>query len=94
MLEILLDLALYYIGVINLVGFAIMGIDKFKAKRGAWRIPEATLFLVTLLGGGIGSTCGMRFFIHKTKHWYFRLGFPAIAILEYGAIAYLVLTFM
>ena len=70
-----------------------MGIDKSKAKRNAWRIPEATLFLVALLGGAIGSTLGMHFFRHKTKHWYFRLGMPAIAILEYALLGYLVLTF-
>ena len=93
-MKILLDFALYYIGLINLVGFAIMGIDKSKAKRNAWRIPEATLFLVALLGGGIGSTLGMHFFRHKTKHWYFRLGLPGIAILEYAALIYLFLTFI
>jgi len=92
-MKILLDFALCYIGIINLVGFAIMGIDKSKAKRNAWRIPEATLFLVALLGGGIGSTLGMHFFRHKTKHWYFRLGLPAIAILEYAALLHLFLTF-
>lgn len=92
-MKILLDFALCYIGIINLVGFAIMGIDKSKAKRNAWRIPEATLFLVALLGGGIGSTLGMHLFHHKTKHWYFRLGLPAIAILEYTAVIYLFLTF-
>ena len=92
-MKILLDFALCYIGIINLVGFAIMGIDKSKAKRNAWRIPEATLFLVALLGGAIGSTLGMHFFRHKTKHWYFRLGMPAIAILEYALLGYLVLTF-
>lgn len=92
-MKILLDFALCYIGIINLVGFAIMGIDKSKAKRNAWRIPEATLFLVALLGGGIGSTLGMHFFRHKTKHWYFRLGLPAIAILEYAALIHLFLTF-
>ena len=92
-MKILLDFALCYIGIINLVGFAIMGIDKSKAKRNAWRIPEATLFLVALLGGGIGSTLGMHFFRHKTKHLYFRLGLPAIAILEYAALLHLFLTF-
>lgn len=93
-MKLLLDFAFYYIGIINLVGFAIMGIDKSKAKRNAWRIPEATLFFVTLLGGGIGSTLGMHFFRHKTKHWYFRLGFPAITICEYALLAYLTLTFI
>ena len=56
--------------VMNLAAFALMGIDKAKAKAGAWRIPEKTLFLVTALFGGLGGTLGMSFFRHKTKHWY------------------------
>ena len=74
--------------VMNLLAFALMGIDKVKAKRGAWRIPEKTLFLVTALFGGLGGTLGMTFFRHKTKHWYFKLGFPALLVVQ---IALLVL---
>lgn len=76
---------------INVLAFLLMGIDKRRARRHLWRIPEKTLFLVVLLGGGIGGTLGMFFFRHKTKHWYFRLGFPAIAILEYAALVYFLL---
>lgn len=76
---------------INVLAFLLMGIDKQRARRHLWRIPEKTLFLVVLLGGGIGGTLGMFFFRHKTKHWYFRLGFPAIAILEYAALVYFLL---
>ena len=76
---------------INVLAFLLMGIDKWRARRHLWRIPEKTLFLVVLLGGGIGGTLGMFFFRHKTKHWYFRLGFPAIAILEYVALVYFLL---
>ena len=76
---------------INILAFSLMGIDKQRARRHLWRIPEKTLFLVVLLGGGIGGTLGMFFFRHKTKHWYFRLGFPAIAILEYAALVYFLL---
>lgn len=76
---------------INVLAFSLMGIDKRRARRHLWRIPEKTLFLVVLLGGGIGGTLGMFFFRHKTKHWYFRLGFPAIAILEYAALVYFLL---
>lgn len=85
---------LAYLIIINLAGFTVMGMDKAKAKKGAWRIPEATLFLFAFLGGGIGTTLGMNIFRHKTKHWYFKLGMPLIAIVEYGAILYLLLTFL
>lgn len=69
-------LALYFL--INLVTFALMGLDKAYAKQGGWRIPEKTLFGAALLGGAVGETIGMFFFRHKTKHWYFRYGFPAL----------------
>ena len=68
--------------IMNLIAFCLMGVDKRRAKRGAWRIPEKTLFLVTALMGGIGGTAGMLFFRHKTKHWYFRLVFPALMVLQ------------
>lgn len=71
-----------YLTVINIIGFLIMGIDKSKAKRNAWRIPEKTFFIVSLLGGGLGSWIGMYTFRHKTKHWYFVVGIPAILFLE------------
>ena len=59
-----------------------MGIDKSKAKRHAWRIPEKILFGVSFLGGSIGTWLGMYLFRHKTKHWYFVIGMPAIFILQ------------
>ena len=65
--------------VMSVIGFALMGIDKSRAIHHKWRIKEATLFLIAFLGGGIGSTLGMFFFRHKTKHWYFRLFFPLFA---------------
>ena len=71
-----------YILVINVVGFLAMGIDKWKAKRGAWRIPEATLMSLCLIGGGIGTITGMYTFRHKTKKLRFTIGFPAILIME------------
>ena len=73
--------------VMNLLAFALMGIDKAKAKAGAWRIPEKTLFLVTALFGGLGGTLGMSFFRHKTKHWYFKLGFPALLVVQIALLA-------
>ena len=76
--------------VMNLVSFALMGIDKRRAQRGAWRISEKALFLTTACFGGLGGGMGMRLFHHKTKHWYFRVFFPAmlaaqIVILAIGA---------
>jgi uncharacterized membrane protein YsdA (DUF1294 family) len=76
------QMAVLYLLVMNLVGLAVMGIDKSKAKHHAWRIPEKTLFLVSLLGGSIGTWAGMYLFRHKTKHWYFVVGMPAILILQ------------
>lgn len=73
--------------VMNVLAFALMGIDKAKAKAGAWRIPEKTLFLVTALFGGLGGTLGMIFFRHKTKHWYFKLGFPALLVVQIALLA-------
>ena len=73
-----MTIAVIYWIVINLIGFAIMGIDKKRAIRGAWRISEASLFLTALLGGALGCTLGMKYFRHKTKHWYFKYGMPAI----------------
>ena len=68
--------------VMNLLAFALMGMDKMKAKRGSWRIPEKTLFLVTALFGALGGTLGMHVFRHKTKHWYFKFGFPALLVVQ------------
>ena len=74
-----LHLLLIIYAVMSVIGFALMGIDKSRAINHKWRIKEATLFLIALFGGGIGSTLGMFFFRHKTKHWYFRLFFPLFA---------------
>lgn len=81
-MQYLLYFILGYLAVINIIGFAKMGIDKKKAIRGAWRISEASLFLTAILGGSIGSILGMQHFRHKTKHWYFKYGMPAILILQ------------
>ena len=74
-------LIIYFI-IINIVGFAMMGIDKRKAIKRAFRIPEATLFIVALIGGSIGSILGMQVFRHKTRHWYFAFGMPAILVVQ------------
>ncbi len=80
-----------YLVIINLFGFFIMWLDKRKAKKGAWRIPEKTLFIITAIGGGIGTTAGMYVFRHKTQKVQFVIGFPLITILEIIAIVYFAL---
>ncbi len=71
-----------YLAVVNVIGFFAMGLDKLKAKKRAWRIPEATLFIIALIGGALGTTAGMHVFHHKTKHWYFLYGMPAILVIQ------------
>ena len=77
-MKIFLTILTGYLFIINIIGFALMGIDKKRAIRGAWRISEASLFLTAFLGGALGCTLGMRHFRHKTRHWYFQYGMPAI----------------
>ena len=72
---------IYLIGI-NLAGFIIMGVDKKRAIRGAWRISEASLFFTALLGGSLGCILGMQHFRHKTKHWYFKYGMPTILVVQ------------
>lgn len=79
---------LLYVIIINVIGFCAMWIDKRKAQHGSWRIPEKTLFTITLLGGGIGTILGMYAFRHKTKKLSFTLGFPVILISEIVLIIY------
>ncbi|MBR2571705.1 MAG: DUF1294 domain-containing protein [Clostridia bacterium] len=71
-----------FAAVMNAVSFLLMGCDKQFAKQGKRRIPEKTLFLVTACFGGLGGVLGMYAFRHKTKHWYFRLFFPVLLILQ------------
>ena len=81
---------LIYLIVMNLVGLAVMAMDKSKARHHAWRIPEKTLFLVSILGGSVGTWAGMYLFHHKTKHWYFRWGFALLTAAQ-CAIIYFIL---
>ncbi|SIT84777.1 DUF1294 domain-containing protein [Edaphobacillus lindanitolerans] len=74
-----------WIGIMSVYGFILMGLDKRRAKRGEWRIPERTLWTVALFGGGIGCYLGMQTFRHKTRHTSFRLGFLILALLYVGA---------
>lgn len=73
---------LIWLVCLNLVAFTAMGVDKRRARRDAWRIRERTLFLLALLGGSVGAIAGMYLFHHKTRHWYFVVGMPAILLLQ------------
>ena len=84
---------LLYLVTINLIAFLAMGIDKWKAKRNAWRIPEQTLLSLVLLGGGIGGIAGMYVFRHKTKKPRFFIGFPVIFIAEIVLVIYLLIKY-
>ena len=74
---------------INVATFAVYGVDKRRARQGAWRVPEKTLFLLPLLGGSIGALAGMRVFHHKTKHWYFVWGIPLILLAQMALAVWL-----
>jgi uncharacterized membrane protein YsdA (DUF1294 family) len=71
-----------YLILMNAIGLLVMGVDKAKAKKHVWRIPERTLFLVSVLGGSVGTWAGMYLFRHKTRHWYFVIGMPAILLVQ------------
>ena len=88
-LEIIdINYLLLYLLVINIIGFFAMGIDKFKAKKGYWRIPEGTLMTICLIGGGIGTIAGIYTFRHKTKKLKFTIGMPTILIAEIALAGY------
>ena len=84
---------LLYLLLINAVGFILMLVDKFKAKKNLWRIPEATLMTVAALGGSIGSLLGMYTVRHKTKHIKFTVGIPAILILQIALVLFIIFKF-
>lgn len=82
-------IVIIYLVIINIIAYAMMGIDKRKAQKKEWRISEAALFTSALLGGSIGSIAGMQRFRHKTKHWYFKYGMPAILVAQIALAIYL-----
>ena len=82
-------LAIYLI-VINIIAFALMGIDKKRARNKEWRISEAALFTTALLFGSLGSNIGMRYFRHKTKHWYFVIFMPMIMVIQIVILAFII----
>ena len=80
---------LYYLIAINIVTFLVYGIDKWKAKHGSWRISEATLLILAVIGGSIGALLGMKVWRHKTQHKKFKYGLPLILIIQIILIGYL-----
>ena len=80
---------IYYLLAINVVTFIVYGIDKYKAKKAKWRISEATLLLLAVLGGSIGAWMGMKVWHHKTMHKKFKYGIPAILLIQIALMAYL-----
>lgn len=85
----MMQVVLLYLIIINLIAFALYGTDKSKAKRGKWRISEKTLIGIALIGGSVGAFLGMHAFRHKTRHWYFRYGLPAIFLAQVVLLAFI-----
>ena len=84
-----MNIILYYLLAINIASFFLYGIDKYKAKKGRWRISEATLLMMAVIGGSIGAWAGMRLWHHKTMHKKFEYGIPIIIILQVALAVYL-----
>ena len=80
-----MDILLTYLTIINAVGFTFMLVDKRRAQKNRWRIPEATLMGIAAIGGSVGSLAGMYLFRHKTRHPKFTIGIPVILILQIAA---------
>ena len=81
--------SMYYLLAINALSFILFGLDKYKAKKGKWRISEATLLMMAVFGGSIGAWIGMRLWHLKTKHKKFKYGIPAIIIMQVCLVLYL-----
>lgn len=82
MSQILIICLVVYLVIMNLTGFILMGADKSKARKNKWRIPEKTFFIVSILGGSLGTWLGMYAFRHKTRHWYFAVFMPFIFVVH------------
>ena len=84
-----MNIILYYLLAVNIATFFLYGIDKYKARKGRWRISEATLLMMAVIGGSIGAWNGMRLWHHKTMHKKFKYGIPIIIILQVTIAVYL-----
>ena len=89
-----MNIILGYLLAVNITSFLLYGIDKYKAKKGRWRISEATLLLMAVIGGSIGAWAGMRLWHHKTMHKKFKYGIPIIIILQVALAVYLLTNFV
>ena len=69
---------------VNVITFVVYGIDKLKAKKGKWRVPETTLLLLAIVGGSVGAWCGVKVWHHKTMHAKFKYGIPLIMAMQVG----------
>ena len=85
----MMNIILGYLLAVNITSFLLYGIDKYKAKKGKWRISEATLLMMAVIGGSIGAWAGMRLWHHKTMHKKFKYGIPIIIILQVALAVYL-----
>ena len=83
------EIVVIYLVVINVVAFVVYGVDKYKAKRGRWRTPEATLLGLAAIGGSIGALLGMRVWHHKTMHKKFQYGVPLILIAQIALVVFI-----
>ena len=84
----MIKIIIAYFIIINCVGIAVMGVDKSRAVHHGWRIPEKILFLVSVMGGSVGTWLGMYLFRHKTRHWYFVVGMPLILSMQIAAVVF------
>jgi len=84
------DLILYYLSAINILAFLVFGLDKRKARKDRWRVPEATLLLLAVIGGSAGALLGMVVFRHKTRHNKFRIGLPLILLAQLAVAVLLI----
>ena len=85
----MMNIILGYLLAVNIASFLLYGIDKYKAKKGKWRVSEATLLMMSVIGGSIGAWAGMRLWHHKTMHKKFKYGIPIIIILQVALAVYL-----
>ena len=85
----MMNIILGYLLAVNIASFLLYGIDKYKARKGRWRISEATLLMMAVIGGSIGAWSGMRLWHHKTMHKKFKYGIPIIIILQVTIAVYL-----
>ena len=88
-----MNIILGYLLAVNIATFFLYGIDKYKAKKNKWRISEATLLLMAVIGGSIGAWIGMRLWHHKTMHKKFKYGIPLIIIMQIALVVYLLTNF-